>query len=413
MQSNLSGSNINTVKAHNIQVMLLTLLHTSCLSRVQLAKRTGLSNTTITNLISELIETGLVVEECTPEQKPGKIRPVGRPRTALRLAPDARQVVGVHIGIGTFRVALTNLRDEIQDYQAVDFAVDAPADIVLEKIAACIEGLIEKNGLDRKTIIGVGVGASGLVDFEAGVNILAPRLSWRDVKMRDILQEKLHLPVVVDNNVRTMAIAETYFGAGRDSSSLMFVYGRVGVGAGLTFNGKAYRGNAMGAGEIGHMIMTLYNGQLCHCGNRGCLETLVSEAAILTEAETIMRQEPDGLLAQHMKNEDLRQIDRVFAAGRAGDEAVCEMLNGIGEFLGLALVNVVNLFNPEKILLGGIFSQGQEFFLEPAIQTVRQFSFGGMGKKVDIQPTSFGWRAGVLGAAALALIKFFYQVETL
>ena len=85
MQSNLSGSNINTVKAHNIQVMLLTLLHTSCLSRVQLAKRTGLSNTTITNLISELIETGLVVEECTPEQKPGKIRPVGRPRTALRL----------------------------------------------------------------------------------------------------------------------------------------------------------------------------------------------------------------------------------------------------------------------------------------------------------------------------------------
>ncbi len=185
MHSNLSGSNINTVKAHNIQVVLLTLLQTSCLSRVQLAKRTGLSNTTITNLISELIETGLVVEECEPTQKPGKTRPVGRPRTALRLEPDARQVFGVHIGIGTFRVALTNLRDEITDYQAVDFAVDDPADAVLDKIAASIESLIEKHGLDRKKIIGVGIGASGLVDFEAGVNILAPRLSWRDVKMRE------------------------------------------------------------------------------------------------------------------------------------------------------------------------------------------------------------------------------------
>ena len=413
MHSNLSGSNINTVKAHNIQVVLLTLLKTSCLSRVQLAKHTGLSNTTITNLISELIETGLVVEECAPTEKPAKTRPVGRPRTALRLAPDARHVLGVHIGIGTFRVALANLRDEILDYQAVSFEVNAPAEVVLDKIVATIESLIAEHGLDRTKIMGIGIGASGLVDFEAGVNILAPRLSWRDVHMRDILQQKLDLPVVVDNNVRTMAIAETYFGQGRDSSSLVFVYGRAGVGAGLTFNGKVYRGNAMGAGEIGHMIMTLYKGQLCHCGNRGCLETLVSEAAILTEAENILEKTPDGLLAQHMKDEALRPIERVFAAGRAGDEAVCEMLNGIGEFLGMALVNVVNLFNPEVILLGGIFSQGEDFFLEPAVNTVREFSFGGMGKKVDIQSTSFGWKAGVLGASALALINFFYQVETL
>jgi N-acetylglucosamine repressor len=413
MNSNLSGSNINTVKAHNIQVLLLTLLNSDCLSRVQLARHTGLSNTTITNLISELIETGLVVEECAPTKKPVKSRPVGRPRTALRLAPDARQVFGVHIGIGTFRVALTNLRDEIQDYQVVHFSIDAPAETVLDKIAVCVDGLIEKHALDRTKIVGVGVGASGLVDFKAGVNIQAPRLAWRDVQMRNILQQKLDLPVVVDNNVRTMAIGETYFGRGRESSSLVFVYGRAGVGAGLTFNGKVYRGNAMGAGEIGHMIMTLYNGQLCHCGNRGCLETLVSEAAILNEAEKILETNPDGLLAQHMNDEALRPIDRVFAAGRAGDEAVCEMLNRIGEFLGLALVNVVNLFNPEVILLGGIFSQGEDFFLEPAVNTVRESSFCGMGKKVDIQPTSFGWKAGVHGAAALALINFFYQVETI
>jgi len=340
MHSNLSGSNINTVKAHNIQVVLLTLLHTSCLSRVQLARRTGLSNTTITNLVSELIDEGLVVEECEPTRKTGATRPVGRPRTALRLAPDARQVFGVHIGIGTFRVALANLRDELQDYQVVPFDPNASADTVLDMIVACVDGLIKKHDLDHSNILGVGIGASGLVDFEAGVNILAPRLSWRDVPIRDILQTKLQLPVVVDNNVRTMAIAETYFGIGRDSSSLVFFYGRAGVGAGLTFKGEVYRGNAMGAGEIGHMIMTLYDGELCHCGNRGCLETLVSEAVILAEAEKIIAAQPDGILARHMKDEDVRPIDRVFAAGRDGDEAVCEMLHGIGEFIGLALVNV-------------------------------------------------------------------------
>lgn len=412
MNSQLSGSNINLVKLHNIQVVLLSLLNTACISRVQLARRTGLSNTTITNLISELIEMGVVVEECETSAPPDRIRPVGRPRTAIRLEPNARFVVGVHIGIGTFRVALTNLRDELQDYRAIDFEIDQPAEEVLQMVVDCVEGLITEQGVEREKIVGVGVGASGLVDFQAGVNILAPRLSWHDVPLRDILEEKLGLPVVVDNNVRTMAIAETYFGTGRNSSSLVFVYGRVGVGAGLTFKGEVYRGNAMGAGEIGHTIMTLFNGEQCHCGNRGCLETLVSEAAILREAEKIAAQQPEGILAKMLKNEEMKPIDRVFLAAREGDEAVRTMLEGIGQYLGIALVNVVNLFNPELILLGGIFSQGQDFFLNPAVESVRQLSFGGMGKKVEIQPTSFGWKAGVLGAAALALIHFFYQVES-
>lgn len=413
MNSQLSGSNINSIKAHNIQVVLLSLLNNLCLSRVQLAKRTGLSNTTITNLVAELMEQGIIVEECEAARDKTGLRPVGRPRTGIRLEPNARFVVGVHIGIGTFRVALTNLRDEIIDYRVHEFDVKHPARDVLEQIVSAVEALIDESGVARERLLGVGVGASGLVDFQAGVNILATNLGWHHVSLRDILQAQLGLPVVVDNNVRTMAIVETYFGAGRNSSSLVFVYGRMGVGAGLTFNGEVYRGNAMGAGEIGHIIMTLCNGELCHCGNRGCLETLVSETVILRRAADIAAQNPDGILAQTMRaHANEPRIEQVFMAGRQGDLAVQGMLAEVGQYLGLALVNVVNLFNPELILLGGIFCQGQDFFLEPAIETVRKLSFGGMGQKVNIQPTGFGWKAGVLGAAALALVNFFYQVET-
>lgn len=412
MNQHFSGSNINLVKAHNIQVVLLCLLNEACLSRAQLARRTGLSNTTITNLVAQLIEEGIIVEESEKDQQSPNIRPVGRPQTALRLEPNARFVFGIHIGVGTFRVALTNLRDEILDSSTLEFNTRQPAADVLQQMADCIERLIEKHEIDRKLIIGIGVGASGLVDFASGINVLASNLDWRKIAIRRMLEEKLNLPVVVDNNVRAMAIGETYFGAGRTSDSLAFVYGRVGVGAGLTFKGEIYRGATMGAGEIGHTVMLPHGGEPCHCGNNGCLETLVSESAILRQAGNIARQNPDGILAGLLRESSQKnQIERVFEAARQGDEEVRQMLEERGEFLGIALVNVVNLFNPELILLGGIFSQGQEFFLEPASKTVKKMSFGKMGERVKIQATSFGWKAGVIGAAALALITYFYQSE--
>jgi len=411
-QQHLSGSNINKVKAHNLQAVLFSLLNEPNLSRGQLAQRTNLSNTTMTNLVSELIEQGLVVESSEAEIADADVRPVGRPRTGICLNPNARFVVGVHIGIGTFRLAITNLLNEILFSEMNAFDVAQPAEDVLDQIVTRVEALVAQSGLEREKILGVGVGASGLVDFHAGVNLLSTSLNWRNVPVRDYLKEKLGLPVVVDNNVRAMAIGETFFGDGRNSSSLVFVYGRVGVGAGLTFKGEVYRGNAMGAGEIGHTIMLIHGGDLCRCGNYGCLETLVSEAVIVSQAEEIARQNPAGIMAAYFAEQNAAQlIERVFQAGRAGDLQVREMLKERAEYLGLALVNVVNLFNPELILLGGIFSQGEDFFLEQVTQAVKKLSFGGMGDKVRIQATNFGWKAGVIGAAALALINFFYQQE--
>lgn len=411
-EKNLQGTNINLVKAHNLRAVLLTLLHEPSLSRVQLAKHTKLSNTTITNLVAELIEQGIVSEDGERLQVLPGTRPVGRPRTGIRLEPAARFVVGVHIGIGVFRVAIVNLRAEILHNQTHSFDISLPALKVLDQIIFSVEDTIASSQVERSRILGVGVGASGLVDFNSGVNVLAPNLNWHAVPIKEYLHNALHLPVVVDNNVRAMALGETHFGAGKGVNSLVFVYGRIGVGAGLTFKGGVYRGSAMGAGEIGHTIMLLNGGEPCRCGNSGCLETLVSEVSILRQADYIAKSHPDGILARTVQErQDLDPIERVFTAARQGDEATHSMLTERAQYLGIALVNLVNLYNPELIILGGIFAQGEDLFLETALSTVRECSFGGMGNSVSVLATSAGWKAGVLGAAALALMSYFYQSE--
>lgn len=402
------GSNINLVKAHNLRAMLLSLLHEGSVSRVELAEKTSLSTTTVTNLISELLEQGIVIEEGL-EETTGRRR-VGRPRTALHLAADARYAIGVHIGIGLFRVSVTDLFAQIICSNIVHFELSTPPEEVLNLMAEWIDKTIEDNQIDRQRIIGVGIGASGLVNYQTGVNILAPRLNWHDVPIGQVLSHKLNFPVIVDNNARAMALAEAFFGAGRGVNSLAFVYGRVGVGAGFVVGGQIFRGSSAGAGEIGHTIVIPEGGQLCRCGKRGCLETLVSETSIISQAQEIAAQDPGGLLSQYLKREDdHRPIERIFAAARDGDQETRQMIEQRARYLGMALANLVNVINPEMIFLGGMFAQGEELILPMVEKTMRELSFAGLGEKVIVQPTSFGWRAGVIGAAALALSTFFYQ----
>lgn len=408
------GSNIIDVKAHNMQAVLLSLLTSvdseGCkpISRIQLARKTNLSSTTITNLVAELIDQGIVAEDKKAWEK--EQRPVGRPRTGLYLIPDARYVIGVHIGVGLYRVAVMNLRAQIVCSKLVTFSIDTPSTDVLQGMSDDIHALISSCGVDRRSILGVGVGASGLVDYQKGINILAPNLDWHQVPIRDYLEDRLGLPVVIENNVRAMALGEAYFGCGRDAQSVAFVYGRTGVGAGFVINHQLFRGSSTGAGEIGHMILVSENGELCRCGNRGCLETLVSEAVILRRARGIADAEPDGILAHLLADPGDRSfVECVFEAARQGDLAVLNLLGEIGHFLGIALANLVNIFNPELIVLGGLYAQAGDLILSVARQTLNRLAFAGLGEKVRLVTTSFSWRAGVTGAATLALLAFFYR----
>ncbi|MBN2549181.1 MAG: ROK family transcriptional regulator [Anaerolineales bacterium] len=402
------GSNINLVKEHNRQAILLSLLRENHISRVQLARMTSLSTTTITNLVTELIEQGVVIDEGS--QAPEGSRGVGRPRSALRLVPEAHYAIGVHIGIGLFRVAVADLSARMICNKIHHFDLQTHAEDVLDQIVEAIEDIITCAQINRRKVIGVGVGASGLVNYQTGVNILAPNLGWHTVPIRAHLQARLNLPVEVDNNVRAMALGEAFFGLGRGSDSLAFVYGRIGVGAGFVFGGEVFRGSNTGAGEIGHTIIMPEGGEPCRCGKYGCLETLVSEPVLVRQAQALAEKDPGGMLAAYLhRAEPTTLSEKIFEAARHGDLAARGLIDRLSRYLGIALANLVNTLNPQLILLGGVFAQGQDLILPPATQTMREVAFAGMGEQVQVKTSSFGWSAGVIGAAALALTRFFYQ----
>jgi glucokinase len=200
------------------------------------------------------------------------------------------------------------------------------------------------------------------------------------------------------------------FGAGRDVNMLAFVYSRVGVGAGFVIGGELYRGTQYGAGEIGHTTVIPAGGALCRCGNTGCLETLVSEGEIVRQAGVLASRSPGALLERTLAAD--WTIDAVFDAARGGDRDALALLDERAFHLGTTLANLVNLMNPDMIILGGLFAAGADLMLPRIEDTMRRRSFAGLGQRVSLAVTPFGRKVGVIGAAALALDAFFYRQGT-
>jgi len=405
-RSSFAGSNISSVKAHNLQAILRTLLHQGAISRVRIAQLTGLSTTTITNLVAELSDQGIVVED---GREPNHSGGVGRPRIPVRLVPSARYAVGVHIGVGDIRVAVADLFGQVQSYLTMSHAPHAPAEEVLDRVADLVEQTISSAKVDRNLVVGLGVGASGLVDPHTGLNVLAPNLNWRNLPIGDIFSERLGLPVCVDNNVRTMALAEAMFGAAQEINTLAFVYARVGVGAGFVMEGNIYRGSRAGAGEIGHTTIVMDSGVPCRCGNTGCLETLVSEPEIIRLAQDLAARHPKSTLAAKLSDSSKPTIEQVFDAARAGDKETQAMLQERAHYMGIALANLVNSLNPDMIIMGGLFAAGHDVLLHQVEETMRRCAFANLGDSVELRVTTFGHKVGMIGAAALALDAFFYR----
>jgi predicted NBD/HSP70 family sugar kinase len=405
MQFLTSGTSSSDMKSHNISAILRTLLYQEGISRVHLAQTLGISTATITNLVGELIQTGLVLEDGIVKSN-GQTN-VGRPQKALHIAADARYVLGIHIDVGRVYLILANLyAQKIKSWQFAH-ALDAPPEQVLDRAIEILRTTLPT--LNLAQLIGVGVAASGLVDSDRGVNVIAPNLAgWHNVPIRDYLMRRLNLPVAVDNNVRAMALGETLFGVGKQVRAMAFIYARTGVGAGLVVNGELYRGAAAGAGEIGHTTILPDGGDVCHCGNTGCLETLVSEPAILRLVDSLAQTHPE--LKTELTSGQLSPLDRIFVLAQSR-KYLRESLENRARYMGIAIANLVNIFNPELIVLGGIFRREKSLLLPVIEATVRQRAFAGLGEQVRFKVTDFGDDAGMIGAAALALETFFYRPQ--
>ncbi len=396
----VTGSNIIRVKSHNRQAILMALLRHPA-SRVELAKALNITSMTVTNIVNELLDEGWVcskaVETAVSRKK------AGRPRETLQINREAGYVFGVHIGIGTLRIGLVNLCGEIVSLTETQFDTSLSARTLLKQIASEIKALHQNSNVQDECILGIGVGSSGLVHSDEGVCVTAPSLNWKNVAIQELLQQFTGFNVVVENNVRAMAHGEAYFGQGQDVSTLAFIYGRVGVGAGFVMNHALFRGVQAGAGEIGHTVIQPNSGIQCRCGQFGCLETLVTQPIIENSL-----LDPKYKQIHDITNE-VERLEQILRLADSGDIYVQEQLDKIANYLSIAIINLVNTLNPEQIVLGGMYAQGAEHFLPQLQDAVSKRSFGGLGEHVQIVASEGGLHAGIVGAASIALMKCFYK----
>lgn len=360
-------------------------------SRTRLSELTGLSPTTISKTVSPLLALGWI-EELGGSAAATR---VGRPAIALRQRPGALSVCGIQIGVGIARVGIADAWGRVRGTRTVAFDPAAdPGDILARIGAAAREVIAESAG--GAGCLAVGVAAPGPVDATHRVNLMSINLGWRDVRIADRLEPELGLPVVVDHNVRSMALAEARYG-GHGGDSLAYLYVRTGVGLGLVLKGEPFFGGAHGVSELGH-IRVRDDGEKCVCGARGCLETVASEPFLARRLDALGITVPPG--AEPPLLQIVEEHSRTATVRRLRADLV--------RYLSWGLANVVNLLNPEVIVLGGALAVAPETFVADLRESVRSEVFPLLRDAIRIvRPTLT--EAGVAAGAAIALESTVYS----
>lgn len=276
-------------------------------------------------------------------------------------------------------------------------------DEVIERIARCVRDVVDECDLSMKQIRGIGVGAPGAVDTQDGKVIFAPNLGWKDLPLKKELEKELEIPVFIENDCKlhTLGIHEVEF-KGKPRYMIGIFLG-TGIGAGLILEGKPYLGANGTAGEVGHMVIDI-NGPECGCGNRGCFEALASRRAIFRTIQSAVKKGQETILTEMLGKdlEDLRSGD-LRKAIRRGDKFVERVIEQAAEYTGIAVGNLINLFSPELIVLGGGIMEQLENEMIPIIEkTAKKRALAGTTKGIEIVATRLGDDAGITGGAVLA-----------
>ena len=354
------------------------------LSRAELARRSRLSPTTLTHVTAQLLRDGVIMET---ETHPAGQGAIGRPAQALRIVREARVVAGVNIGAGHVELTMADLQAATKGWRSFGFdAKGTEPRALVREVARQLTELSDEIQLDRSRRLGSGLRVPGPVDAGRRIVQAAINVGWSHVPIADLLEEEAGQPVVVEHNVSAMALAESRYGIGRDVPALLFVYLRTGLGAGLVIDGTLFRPGGHGAVELGHIQMTP-KGALCACGNRGCLDTFVCEAA-LKRAAGIKGAAPEQLMA------------RVEGNGPAWEAIVGHLTTG--------LASAVNLLTPDLIVFGGHLGEAPESLFQRLRRDLPPRIMPHVRDLLDIRPSSFGPAAGVIGGATVALEHFFY-----
>lgn len=365
----------------NLERVVRAVRMAGSLTQAEIARTTGLSAATVSNIVRELKESGTV--QVTPTSAGG------RRARAVSLSGDAGAVVGVDFGHSHLRVAVGNLAHQVLAEEAEPIDVDASAEEGFDRAEQLVHRLIATTGISPEKLIGVGLGVPGPIDVETGelgsTSILP---GWSGTHPREELASRLGVPVYVDNDANLGALGEQVWGNGRGAADLAYIKVASGVGAGLVINGQIYRGPGGTAGEIGHITLD-ESGPVCRCGNRGCLETFTAARYVLP-------------LLHSSHGTDLTMA-RVVQLAREGDPGCRRVVGDLGRHIGSGVANLCNLLNPSRVVIGGDLAEAGDVVLGPVRDSVARYAIPSAARQLTVVPGTLGGRAEVLGALALVL----------
>jgi predicted NBD/HSP70 family sugar kinase len=382
----MKKGSFQNMKKQNQKNILFLIKSKKGISRAQIADQLEISRATVTNIVRELIKANLV-QESKEGQSSG-----GRKPMLLEINPEGAYVIGFEWGITHLKAVLLNLEAKIiaRDFiKITDSALQAylkPSFSLVEKYQGKIK--------NPAKIIGIGLGVHGLVDPQQGISIFAPHFNWDKVNLKHFFKDKFSYPIFVDNDVRMMAVSEIWQGR----KDFAFINTGSGIGAALVFKGGLHYGNNFAAGEFGHLKIA-DQGPLCHCGKHGCLETLAGQ-------ENILQSYLNQLKQTSAKQGEIKFID-LIAAYQNGEKAAEKAIFKAIKYFSRAVVDLVNLLNPEAVIIGGLFADYENIFIDKILAKVKAAALEQAADKLVILTPYYQNLAGAVGAAEQVLTSFF------
>ena len=383
--------NRDLIRAINRSTILNTIKTHGAIPRAEIARLTGLSPATVSGIVTELIQENLVFEKETGDSSGGR-RPI-----MLAINPHGGCVVGIKVMEDHAIGALTDLEATPLGKQSYPLTDTTPR-AVAQALSELVSELLRTTDNPAPNLMGVGVGLAGIVDSGQGVVRQSPFFGWNDVPLRELIQNKVNVPVYIDNDVNTLAFAEKWFGAGRGIDDFLVVTIGRGIGLGIVVNGQFHHGTRGSAGELGHTVVHP-GGELCACGKRGCLEMYVSEPAMLRQAAEAYHQ---GRLSSLPKNPE-----EMIALANEGETAIQETFAHTGRLLGQSIANLINIFNPERILINGEGVRAGAWLFDPMRAAIDEHTMPSLRQDVSIFVEPLGDDAWARGAASLVLHELF------
>ncbi len=384
--SSLPLGNRNLIRSINRSIILNVIKKEGEISRVAISNLTGLSQATLSGITNQLISEGLVYEKNTGDSTGG------RPPIMLAVNPRGGFVIGIKLMEGHAVGALTDLNANVLTRENIDLA-DKQVDTSVDRLAALVNNLIKNSGIQRNKLMGVGIGLAGVVDSTLGIVRQNPFLGWKNIQLRDLLQSRLNVPVFIDNDVNTLTLSEKWLNPAQPEEDIILVTIGRGIGMGIVIDGHIYRGKSGGAGEFGHIVVDP-DGPLCGCGKHGCLESMVSDQALVAEARRVVAP-------------DVADLDDLIKRAAAGNTKAKDVLTRAGTLLGQQIANIVNLFDPKLIIISGEGIRMGEVFFSAVRTAFHECVMPGLAEDTEIRVNSWGDGIWALGAASLVIAEIF------